>query len=219
MFLFSFSTEKEKTKSTENQNKPLEKMTDVELIECVVNGNTEAFEQIVKNNERFVYSVAFFTTKNSDDAWDVSQEVFLKVYNSVGSFRGDSKFSTWLYRLTKNTACDYARKHYKHRELPISEISNDDDNDRPFDFPDENINSNPEQSLLRGENIRLVRKALSLMDEQQRNILILREIKEKSYDEIAEILELNIGTVKSKLNRARAALKQTLEQKFKDELD
>ncbi len=212
MFLFLFGTDK-----TEEavENKPLNKMTDSELVESTIAGNAEAFTEIVKRYEKLVYSTAFFTVKNKDDAWDISQEVFMRVYNSIGSFRGESKFTTWLYRLCKNVTYDFVRKHYKNRELTISEISESGDSDegREFELPDTSVDANPEQSLLRKENIKLVRKALLEMDEQQRTILVLREMQDKSYTEIAEILGIELGTVKSKLNRARAALKQLLIEK------
>ena len=152
------------TDTKEKEKKALSDMTDAELVELVISGNAEAFTEIVKRYERMVYSTAMFTVKNKDDAWDISQEVFMRMYNSIGSFRGDSKFSTWLYRLCKNVTYDYVRKHYKHREISLSELESDDDDGssgRSFDIPDTSVSANPEESLVRKENILLVRKALA----------------------------------------------------------
>ena len=97
-------------------NKNIPDMDDSELVETVMGGNADAFTELVKRYERLVYSTAYFSVKNSDDAWDISQEVFMRVYNSISSFRGESKFATWLYRLCKNVTYDYMRKHYTHRD-------------------------------------------------------------------------------------------------------
>lgn len=190
-------------------NKNIPDMDDSELVETVMGGNADAFTELVKRYERLVYSTAYFSVKNSDDAWDISQEVFMRVYNSISSFRGESKFATWLYRLCKNVTYDYMRKHYTHREITMSELSGDDD-DRQFEIPDESSFSDPEKSAVRREEIEAVRTAVKKLDENSRAVIVLREFEGYSYTEIANILGIEEGTVKSRLNRARSALKKLL---------
>lgn len=190
-------------------NKNIPDMDDSELVETIMGGNADAFTELVKRYERLVYSTAYFSVKNSDDAWDISQEVFMRVYNSISSFRGESKFATWLYRLCKNVTYDYMRKHYAHREITMSELSGDDD-DRPFEIPDESSFSDPEKSAVRREEIEAVRAAVKKLDENSRTVIVLREFEGYSYTEIANILGIEEGTVKSRLNRARSTLKKLL---------
>lgn len=202
--LFGFG-EKEKPKI----DKSIPEMDDSELVETIVGGDADAFTELVKRYEKLVYSTAYFSVKNSDDAWDISQEVFMRVYNSISSFRGESKFATWLYRLCKNVTYDYMRKHYAHKEIMLSELSGDDD-DRPFEIPDESILSDPEKSVVRREEIEAVRAAVKKLDENSRAVIVLREFEGYSYSEMAVILGLEEGTVKSRLNRARSTLKKLL---------
>lgn len=195
----------------EISDKPYDKQSDSELVESIIGGKTDAFTELVKRYEKLVYNTAYFNTQNSEDAWDISQEVFLRVYNSMESFRGESAFSTWLYRLCKNITYDYMRKHYKHKSVSISDIGSEDDG-KEFDIPDNDISSDPQASFERKYEIERVRQAIKKLGEEHRSVIILRELEERSYSEIAEILDIEEGTVKSRLNRARLALKKILSE-------
>lgn len=169
-------------------------------------GNDSAFEYLVKKHERLVFTAVYGIVGNPDDAMDVSQEVFLKVYKSLSSFKGDSEFSTWLYRIAKNCALDFVRQK---KTSPIS-IDTSGEESEGFDIPDESTKSNPEKSVLSKERRQMLHKALGLLSDEHREIIILRDMNDYSYEEIAERLEIEPGTVKSRLFRAREALRKIL---------
>ena len=137
---------------------------------------------------------------------DVSQEVFLKVYRSISSFKGDSAFSTWLYRIAKNTALDFVRKR-KQNTLSIDSSGEESDG---FDIADDATDSSPEKKILESERSAVLKKAISMLSYEHREIIILRDISDYSYEEIALRLGIEAGTVKSRLFRAREALRKIL---------
>lgn len=184
---------------------------DAELIQRAKGGDNDAFCEIVKKYENYCYRLAFCALKNTDDAWDVCQETFIRVYRSLQSFRCDCELSTWLYRVCHNAIYDFIRKSKKNAPLSVSDISSDDEQD--FELADTDESNNPENALMKKERIRMVRLAISELSHEHKQILLLRDIEGFGYDEIAEILHLEIGTVKSRISRARAALKKVLIEK------
>ncbi len=181
-------------------------MTDSELITNAAGGDDSAFEQLVKIYEKRVYTIAFRMTGNPDDAFDISQEAFLRVYRSIGSFKGDSKFSTWLYRIVSNLCIDYSRKSKKISTVPLV-VTRDEDEDE-VDIPDTRFD--PDKELDRRELARNIEQALSKLSNEHREILLLREIEGLSYEEISEVTALEAGTVKSRIFRARQKLREAL---------
>ncbi len=169
-------------------------------------GNDAAFETLVRKYERLVSTCVYSVVGNTEDTMDVSQETFLKAYKSLSSFKGDSEFSTWLYRIAKNTALDFIRKK-KH---PSVSIDSSGEENEGFDIPDENISSSPEKKALQNEKIQKLREAIDKLSDEHREIIILRDINDYSYDEISRILGLEEGTVKSRLSRARENLRKIL---------
>ena len=169
-------------------------------------GNDSAFEYLVRKHERLVFTAVYGIVGNPDDAMDVSQEVFLKVYKSLSSFKGDSEFSTWLYRIAKNCALDFVRQ----KKAPLVSIDTSGEENEGFDIPDESIKSNPEKSALSNEKREILHKALGLLSDEHREIIILRDMNDYSYEEIANRLEIEPGTVKSRLFRAREQLRKIL---------
>ena len=157
-------------------------------IERVLAGDESAYEPLVTENQTKVYRLALRILKNEADAEDAAQEAFLKAYTSLADFRGDSRFSVWLYRLTNNICIDMLRKN-KRAEIAI---------------PDERYS--PERLAERAADRDAVRTALAALPDDCREILALRESAGLSYDEIAAALSLEVGTVKSRLNRARKKL-------------
>ncbi len=177
------------------------------IIAKVLDGDADAFEPLVTANKNFVYNIALKMLSNPEDAFDVSQEAFVKAYRSLKDFKGDSSFSSWLYRITANMCLDFMRKNKKRRAASIVYL--DDDNDlKEFDLPDTRFD--PETELERKELGRAINDALTLLPEDQRSILLLRELNGMSYAEISDILNLETGTVKSRLFRARARLAKIL---------
>ncbi|MBQ9412064.1 MAG: sigma-70 family RNA polymerase sigma factor [Oscillospiraceae bacterium] len=178
------------------------------LIGRVLAGDTDAFEPLVTENQNKVFHLALRLLGNEADAADAAQEAFLKAYTSLSGFRGDSRFSVWLYRLTNNVCLDMLRR--QKRQSAVSLYTEDDGEEAELTLPDGG--PGPEELLLRAEDARLVRAAMDALPEDLRRILSLREIGGMSYEELAATLELEPGTVKSRLNRARKKLCELLLQ-------
>ena len=173
------------------------------VIQAVLDGDVNAFETLVKEYEKNVYNLALRMTGNSEDAADMSQEAFIKAYNSLSSFRGDSKFSVWLYRIVSNVCLDYLRSRTRKPTVSLS-TENDDGEEVELDIADES--QSPELLLDRSLTRDAVRRGLAALPPDHREILLLREIQGLSYEEIAAALGLEAGTVKSRIFRARKKL-------------
>lgn len=167
-------------------------------------GDVAAFEELVRLYEKRVYAVALRSSGNPEDAADIVQEVFLRAWRSIESFRGDSGFSTWLFRITMNLCVDHAR--HRHAQPQTQPIVTDDETERPI--PD--TTPTPEEHLDNRELGRELAAALAEVSEEHRRIVLLRDVSGMSYTEIAEVLEISEGTVKSRLSRARIALRKVL---------
>jgi len=173
------------------------------VINAVLDGDVNAYEYLVKAYEKNVYNLALRMVGNSEDAYDMSQEAFIKAYNSLHSFRGDSKFSVWLHRIVSNVCLDYLRARNRKATVSLS-VENDDGEDVELDIADEA--SSPQALLDRSLTRDAVRRGLQALPPDHREILLLREIQGLSYEEIADTLELEVGTVKSRIFRARKKL-------------
>ena len=171
---------------------------DLELINRFLNGNMEAFEMLVKKYQNRTINTAYYLVGNISDAEDIAQDVFLKIYRSLGTFNAQAKFSSWLYRITVNTAYDFLRGH-KHKAESLEET--DCENIRAKE-------NNPD--LLTQE---LMQGALKEIPFDFRTVITLREIQGLSYEEISRALKIHIGTVESRLFRARKMLKDILIRK------
>ena len=176
---------------------------ELQLIRLVLAGETEAFEALVRAHEKNVYNLALRMTGDPQDAEDMAQEAFLKAYRSLGDFRSESRFSVWLYRIVSNVCLDFLRR--RSRRPSVSLTTEDDEGEElQRDVPDERFS--PETLLERRLTREAVREGLRELPEEQRQILLLREIEGLSYEEIGEILDLEPGTVKSRIFRARKRL-------------
>ena len=179
---------------------------EISIIKQVLGGDADAFEHIVKKYEKKVYNLALRYLKNRDDALDLSQEVFIRVYNNLAQFRGDSQFSTWIYRVTYNKCVDMLRKTQKLRRNVV--MSTDDEN---F-FETRDCRASIEEDYEGRETLVTVMKIIDTLPSEQRDVVILRYIKDLSYSQIADVLEIAEGTVKSRLNRARLKIKEQLKE-------
>ena len=173
------------------------------IIKQVLEGDVNAFEGLVKEYEKNVYNLARRMTGDPEDAADMAQDAFIKAYNSLGSFRGDSKFSVWLYRIVSNLCLDFLRSRKRRPTVSLS-VENDEGEDMEFEIADES--QSPETLLEQKLTREAVRRGLDSLPPEQRQILLLREIQGLSYEEIAQVLELETGTVKSRIFRARKRL-------------
>ena len=170
-----------------------------ELIRNALAGNSQAYGELVERFQGRLFNSMVQVVGSHDEAEDVVQESFVQAYIKLDTFQGNSKFFTWLYRIAFNNAL--SRQRRKRNDLSIEqsrEITGSD--------PQDNIDP-PEEPLLRQERVAMVHEALSMLTEEHRSILVLREMESMSYEDIAEILSINIGTVRSRLSRARNQLK------------
>ena len=173
------------------------------VIRDVLAGDANAFEDIVRTYERSVYNIALRMSGSREDALDISQEAFLKAYHSLHSFRGDSKFSVWLFRIVSNTCLDFLRERKRRAEVPLAR-EDDEGQGEDAQIADESLS--PERLYERRLTREAVQRGLESLPEDQRKILLLREIQGFSYEEIGRILSLESGTVKSRIFRARRKL-------------
>ena len=181
-------------------------MTEVsekKIIEKVLGGDANAFEELVLRYEKTVYNLALRMVGDRDDAFDMTQEAFIKAYGSLSSFRGDSKFSVWIYRITTNVCLDFLRSKSRKQQVSLT-VSDDDDEDAQLDIPDPS--SDPEQQLMQKMSMQSVEEGLKTLPDKQRQILVMRELGGMSYAEIGAALSLEEGTVKSRIFRARKRL-------------
>ena len=184
-------------------------MEEREIIERVVAGDSDAFGLLVEKYQTKVYNLALRMCGNEDDAFDLSQDAFVRAWRSLGSFQFESSFSTWLFRLTSNICLDYLRAKKRRAAVSLT-MSGDDEEETQLDIPDPGMG--PEEAAIAAEDKRLLMEALNSLPADQRQIITLRAINDLSYAEIAQILNLQEGTVKSRLSRARTALRNKLLQ-------
>ena len=177
------------------------------IIKQVLGGDTAAFEELVLSYQDKMYSLSLRMTGNQDDAYDMTQEAFLKAYTNLANFRGDSKFSVWLYRLTSNVCIDFLRKRKRKPTSSLTYI-NEDNEPQDLELPDERFV--PDTIAERNELREAVARGMDSLADEYRQILVLREINGLSYNEIGEALELEVGTVKSRIFRARKRLVEIL---------
>ncbi len=169
------------------------------VIAAVLAGDSDRFGELVRAYEKGIYNLCLRMLRNEQDAMDASQEAFFKAYRALSSFRGDSKFSVWLYRLTTNVCRDMLRRRPAAASVPL-----EDEDGTELPLPDDRFD--PERTLERKELRLAVRRALDALPEEFRTVLLLREISGLSYEEISGVTGLEDGTVKSRIFRARKRL-------------
>lgn len=173
-------------------------MEERKLIERCRKNDRDAFETLILSYEKKIYNLCFYMVKNKEDAFDLTQEVAIKIYRSISKFKGDSKFSTWVYRITYNTCLDFIKR--KKDELPYDDMI----------VNESNINYKMDNVIESKETKTIIKKCIMQLSNDYRTVIILRDISGLSYKEISDILQIEIGTVKSRINRARQALKNEL---------
>lgn len=174
--------------------------TDEQLVREIITGNSECYREIVSRYQTKVFSVAFKVARNQKDAEDIAQDVFLKVYHSLHQFKGDSSFSTWIYRVTMNKALDWKRK----QERSVS---------REIGTADEQLTDRmetPEQQLLKQFDHDLVKQSIKLLPEKYQIVLELYYFEECSYKDISERLDIAVKTVETRLYRAKGLVREHL---------
>ena len=180
--------------------------------ECLA-GRTEAFDRLVVRYQDRLYNTLVKILGSADDARDVAQDAWVHAFHKLGTFRGHSAFYSWLFRIAFNAAVSERRKS---RRVPASL---DATRDRAgYEPPDSRADGQPSHSLEQSERQTLVRHALSQLSEEYRTVLVLKEMEDLKYEEIAEIVGCPIGTVRSRIHRARQELREKLRLLFRDEM-
>ncbi|MCC8169008.1 MAG: sigma-70 family RNA polymerase sigma factor [Oscillospiraceae bacterium] len=180
-------------------------MSETELIRLCQEGDMDAFNTLVEKYQTQVINIAYGMLSDKEDACDAAQEAFVKIYKSIGSFKGKSALSTWIYRIVSNVCNDMLRK--RRRNANTVSISVQDDS-KDMEITDSA--PTPEELLELSEQQRILRTAIAELSAEYREIITLSDIEQLRYEEISEILKCPVGTVKSRLNRARNALKKKI---------
>lgn len=171
-------------------------------------GNMQAFADLVERHKGRVYRTLYQVVGDANDAQDLSQEVFVKLFRSLGTYRGDAAFTTWLHRLTLNLAFDWLRAR-RRRPLQVPLEPTADRDDRPVpELPSQE--AGPEEIALRAERRQSVRQAVQNLSPDYREVVLLHHFHHLSYQQIADRLEIPVRTVETRLYRARAQLKKVL---------
>ena len=184
-------------------------MQDELLIRRAQRGDADAFEQLLLEHQKNVYNLCYRMAGNPDDAMDLSQETFLRVWRCLDQYQFVSAFSTWLYRLCSNICIDFLRRRRRQQTVPLT-FEDADGEEQTYAVPD--AQPLPEEQV----ELKLTRETLAAAMAQllpeHRAVLQLRVVNEMSYEQIADVLDIQIGTVKSRLSRARNQLKKILER-------
>lgn len=184
--------------------------TDSELIARVLNGEYQLFAELVKRYQNFVFTIALKYAPGREDAEEIAQDVFVKAYKALKDFRGDSKFSTWLYSIVNSTAITFLRK----KKLDTHSL----DREHVFEMADNQVSNADANAVERKSKVAMVTKAIELLSPDDARLITLFYKAEQSLEEISRILNMETNTVKVKLHRARTRLKEKMEKHFMQEV-
>lgn len=193
-------------------------ITDAELVvRCKreLPGNTRSYELLVERHMNRVYSIVYRIVCNKEEAEDITQEVFVKVYHGLKKFEQQASFSSWVYRIATNSALDSLdriKRQQKHTVSPSNTVSNAKDEERDPLHLHPSAEAGPEESSIQKELRECISQILRQMDRQQARLLILRDFDDVSYDEIATLLKVGLSAVKMRIHRARLAFQELFSQ-------
>ncbi|MCE5314296.1 MAG: sigma-70 family RNA polymerase sigma factor [Armatimonadota bacterium] len=186
-------------------------LTDQIVVERVLGGDMDAFSILVTRYQDRIYSAVLNYVSNRDDAVDVTQEAFVKAYSKLKTFNAGSAFYTWLYRIAINASIDFLRKR---KSRPADSLDDDKYTETGFEPVAHDASTDPEKVIVRTEQAHVLRKAIASLSEKLRTALILHDVEGLSQEEVAEILKVPLGTVKSRVSRARNELRYSLGDKL-----
>jgi RNA polymerase sigma-W factor len=184
---------------------------DSELIKKVKLGDSKAYDRLLKKYKNSVFNLVLRMVRNTPEAEDLTQEAFIKAFNSLSSFNEDYAFSTWLYKIASNNCIDYFRKR-KLQTYSLDKPLQYKDSELQHEIPDPDLN--PEKSILASERSKIIKEAIESLPKKYYTAIVLRHTEEKTYEEIAEILNLPLGTVKARIFRAREMLNKALKDRL-----
>jgi RNA polymerase sigma-70 factor (ECF subfamily) len=192
---------------------PTKDLSDHELIEATKSGDEEAFAEIVSRYRNPLTNYLYRFLNDYEEAVDLSQETFVRVYFAIERYHTDYAFSTYIYRIATNLAISEIRKRKRRTLLSLTGLfQGEDENQTEFQPPDKQPLA--DENLVEDEQNQMIARAIAALPDKYRAPIILREIENKSYEEIAQILELGLGTTKSRISRARNLLKEKLKHYF-----
>ncbi len=188
--------------------------TDRELVMNYQRGDEKAFNALVERHQQRAFNIAFGLLREREDALEVAQDAFVRAYRALKDFRGESSFTTWLYRITVNLAHNKSRWHRvrhagAHVSLDAPADASESDGPRAVELSDPSYA--PDRSAMVNEEVKLIEAAMKKLGKKSREILVLRNVENLAYDEIAKVLGCNIGTVKSRIARAREELRAAMD--------
>lgn len=188
-------------------------LSDHALIEATKDGSEDAFAQIVARYRNPITNYLYRFLNDYEEAVDLAQETFVRVYYALDRYHTEYAFSTYIYRIATNLAISELRKRKRRRLFSLTGLfQTEDENETEFQPTDEK--ALPDEDLIEDEKSRVIAKAITTLPDKYRAPIVLREIEGKSYEEIAQILELGLGTTKSRISRARGLLKEKLKHYF-----
>lgn len=176
------------------------------IADCLA-GGTASFGELIGRYQDRLFNTVYRLLANAEDAQDVVQDAFLHAYQSLDSFKGDSQFFTWLYRIAINTAISLKRK----RRVAAVRIHAGSEADNPVEPLDLSASSQPGYALEQAEQAERIQRALSRLSPEHRAVLVMKDVDGRKYEEMAEFLDVPIGTIRSRLHRARLELRAILE--------
>lgn len=178
------------------------------LVKKSQSGDIESFELLISSYDKRAYNIAYRIMGNEEDAKDMAQEAMLRVYRSIKDFKGQSSFSTWLYRIVTNVCLDELRRRKNDRHVSIDSTIKTEDGELHIELCSDK--ETPETAYERVEQRELIKEAIRELNDEYRSVIVLRDIQGFSYEEISNMLECSLGTVKSRINRARTMLRDRL---------
>lgn len=187
-------------------------VVDADLVRKAQSGDARAFDQLVTRYRAKVYGMCYHLVQNDQDAWDLSQEAFIKAWRALGSFKGDSSFYTWIYRISHNCAYDWLRK----KKIQGDGEFNDETN-KPIAAGAEAVpksDRRPDEVLKGRELGARIQDAIAQLSPDHRTAILLREVEGQSYEDIAQVMECSLGTVMSRLFYARKKLQELLKDAY-----
>jgi len=184
---------------------------DAALVRAIQAGDMAAFDQMVVKHKDKLFNMVYWFLGDYQEANDCSQEIFIKVFKSIKKFRSESSFSTWLYRIAINTCKNRLKSsayRWKKKTVPLENPESSEDGNLSYKI--QNNSPSPANELEKKERLMMIQKAINALPQEQNRVIVLRDIQGLSYQEISDITGLNLGTVKSRLARARMALRKNL---------
>jgi RNA polymerase sigma-70 factor (ECF subfamily) len=193
------------------ENKSASKLEDYNLIDKAIKGDQSAYERLMKKYYKLVNNLIYRMIYNKDDVEDLTQEAFIKAFNSLEKFDHQFAFSTWLYKIASNNCIDYLRKK-KLNTISIDKEIDGEDEDLRFEIPDNDYK--PDRNILESEKTKILTDAINSLPEKYKSVILLRHQDDMEYEEIAKKLKLPLGTVKAHIFRGRELLNKYLKDKL-----